>query len=137
MRLFILVVMIGLSIAETKVETITCAETIRMSTVEHYDTRQYKDGTWSVIAIVVIPVEHNPWLADIYPGCTDTIMVKGIGESRRLDIARDIASMEARGNAVCIGHPHYEHYRVYDRYWEKDESTKGRLFNKLFNIGGK
>ena len=133
MRLFILVVTMVTSLCATEAITITCAETLRMTTVEHLETVQYKDGTWSVITVISIPVENNPWLADVFPGCTDSIMVKGIGESSNLSFARDKSEMSARGNAVCIQHPHYEHYMVYERYWE---APLYKLKRNL-NIGGK
>lgn len=141
-RLF-LIVMMSLSIAETKVETITCAETIRMSFPVHSDISMTDHDRYMVTTVIKIDVSANPWLQDIYPGCTDYIYVKGVGMSSRLRMAEELALLEARVNAVCIGHPHYEQYRVYTEYWNEDGYGEAReqqwfrtVWNKITNKDG-
>ena len=140
-RLF-LIIMVSLSVAETKVETITCSGTLRMSQPVHSEVNKDINGLWSVTTVIRVSVEHNEWIRDIYPTCTDYIYVKGVGVSSRMELARRLSTADARANAVCIGHPHYEQYRVYEEYWLDDGYRAGRKeswFKVMYNniTGGK
>ena len=124
-RLF-LIIMVSLSVAETKVETITCSGTLRMSQPVHSEVNKDINGLWSVTTVIRVSVEHNEWIRDIYPTCVDHIYVSGTAKSSNMGMARTLSVTEARANAVCIGHKHYEQYRVYEEYWHDDRYRAGR-----------
>ena len=133
MRLLILIVTMSLIMIQARTETITCNETLRMTSGLHTDVTRDDDGAWITTVVMTIDRDYNEWLNDIIPPCDTPIMVKGIGKSMRIDIARDKARLDAMRNIACIEHEHYSIHRVYERYWE---SPLYKIKRKL-NIGVK
>ncbi|MBT4121390.1 hypothetical protein HOE31_00345 [bacterium] len=123
----ILIVMVNLSTINAQKETMTCNEILSFTTIINR-TIEIENNEYKTYAILQVPVSENEWLLEHGYALDEIVYVKGFGKSDNLTLTREIATMDARGNAACLG---YEEIRI-NQTVKKDSWQKNkRMIDKL------